>query len=300
MIMSELTFTTVDRIFSKFSRDLKGTDINESDIIEYVGEALEFMKVYGIQEQVVTFLEVKNHHANIPKGFQMVLQISKKTSDVNIKGNFLSTNNTIVDNTKSESDCGCTDEFPVCLTDEHLLNYNKDYTLNIGYKEWTDNSQYHVNYTPVRLANSTMFNSLVCKEKVDPCIGCIDEYTIVGTTEKRIRTSFKDGRIALSYLRNALDEKTGYPLVPDNISYITAITYYIKWKIAEWYQWNGRQGSDGLTQDNERKWLKYCRQASNNIKMPKSIDDYQDLLEQSHHIIPNHKKYYGYFGNLNY
>jgi hypothetical protein len=33
--------------------------------------------------------------------------------------------------------------------------------------------------------------------------------------------------------------------------------------------------------------------------MPSGIDDYQDLMEQSMYMIPNSKRYYGFFGKLN-
>jgi len=51
--MSELQFTSIDRIISKFHRDLRGTDVNESDMVEWIGEALEFLKVPQIQDQAI-------------------------------------------------------------------------------------------------------------------------------------------------------------------------------------------------------------------------------------------------------
>lgn len=54
-----------------------------------------------------------------------------------------------------------------------------------------------------------------------------DEYTLVGD---KIRTSFKEGSIAISYYRQKVDEETGYPLIPDDYSIITAITMYITMK----------------------------------------------------------------------
>ena len=75
--MSELQYTTVNRIIAKLHRDISGTDMNESNLIEWIGEALEFLKVPQIQDQAIAFIEVKNHHAEIPKGFQMVLQIAR-------------------------------------------------------------------------------------------------------------------------------------------------------------------------------------------------------------------------------
>ena len=57
--MTEMTYTTVDRVLSKFHRDLRGAEINESDAIEWIGEALGFLQVYQVQEEAVAFLEVK-------------------------------------------------------------------------------------------------------------------------------------------------------------------------------------------------------------------------------------------------
>lgn len=305
-----MEYTNVNRIFSKFHRDLKDTNISESDAIEWIGEALEFLQVAQIQEQAIAFLEVKNHHADIPTGFQMVLQIARNNHWVKEE----CTPKEIIKQIEEpkvcedcEEDEECIDcEYTVLTTDcngfilykDNIIDYKPMFDLKLNYQYWRDSGYYRRNYTPVRLANHTLFNTLVCKERVDECIGCTDEYTIVGTTDKKLRFSFQEGYVAMAYLKNAIDEETGYPLIPDQISYITAITYYVKWKIAEWYSWNGRAGFAQQAEIAQNNWLTYVRQAKNWAKMPKSIDDYQDLLEQTHYLIPNHKKYYGYFGNL--
>ena len=184
--------------------------------------------------------------------------------------------------------------------DYEVAYYRPFFNLNIGYGTWVNSNQYKGNYTPVRLANNVFFNSVVCKEKDYQNIykDCADEYTIVGSINKMLRFSFKEGFVAISYLKNRLDPETGYPLIPDNPSYMAAIVYYLKWKIAEWHAWNGRSGFISMARENERLWLKYARQAKNYMKMPRSLDQYQNLLEQSHYLIPRHKRYYGYFGNL--
>jgi len=304
--MSELQYTSINTVLAKFHRDLRGTEMSESDIIEWVGEALEFLKVQQIQDQSIAFMEVKDHHAEIPKGFQMVLQIARNNRWTPENKELCSPGKTIceIEEIDFEEVNTCADS--IVITDANgfiiengdVIDYRPYFDLKFDFPYWTHSTYYRRHYTPVRLSNHTLFNSIVCKEKVDECIGCTDEYTIVGTTEKRIRTSFREGYIAMSYLKNALDEQTGYPLIPDQISYITAITYYIQWKIAQMYDWNGREGYARIAQDKERLWLKYAKQAKNFAKMPKSIDDFQDHLEQTHYLIPNHKKYYGYFGNL--
>ena len=282
-----LEYTTVDRIFSKFGRELKGTDINEDDVIEMIGEALDFLKVAQIQEQAIAFLEVNNYEVEVPKGLQTVLQIARNNQYV-AQTNICDEVTAITETPTVITNC--------CGTIVDKLDINFD--INIPYGLWTNSELYHSKYTPIRLSNNLLYNSLVCKERNVALHNCNDQYNIVGVLDKKIRFSFEHGQVAIAYLKNAIDKETGYPLVPDEISCITAISYYVKWKLAEWLQWNSREGSQGIAQDNERKWLKYCRQAKNYAKMPKTIDDYQDLLEQSHALIPNHRKYYGFFGNL--
>ena len=290
-----MEYTTVDRIFSKIYRDLKGLERSESDLIEWVGEALDFLKVAGSQEETVAFMEVKDFHADLPCGFQMVLQLAKNL-------NYTPDNKVVVcpvdipeEDTPEASICTSG-----CDSVEEIQAYRPYFDLQWEYQPFIHSSHYQNNFSPIRLSNNTFFNTLVCKEADQtPYHSCTDEYTIVGTAERRFRFSFKEGQVALSFLKTVVDPETGYPLIPDQISYITAITYYLKWKIAEQHEWNGRQGFAGLAQKSEAHWLKYVQQAKNWAMMPKSIDDYQDLLEMSHRLIPNHRRYYGYFGKLN-
>lgn len=319
--MSELQYTSVNRVLAKVHRDLKGTEVNESDAIEWIGEALEFLKVPQVQEQAVAFMEVRNYEADLPDGFQMILQVARDNNwTPETKDDCCIPMETIEEVTEQSTD-DCTDCFtqPVdCngrpLFDDACPSYIPHFDMQWQYIPWTSCSYYKENFTPVRLANHTFFNTIVCKEKHDTpyqgnqdvydhplknnFLGQQDEYTIVGSVDKKLRFSFKEGYVALAYIRNAIDRETGYPLVPDNVSYVTAITYYLKWKMAEMYAWNGREGYEGKADKAEQKWLKYARQGKNYMKMPKSIDQFQNLLEQSHYLIPRHRRYYGYFGNL--
>lgn len=298
-----MNFTTIDRIFSKLNRELKDPEVSERDIIEYVGEALEHLQVQETQEQAVAFLEVKNFETEIPKGFQMVLQVAKNnywSEDLTDKCSCL--------DAIEEEISGVETITPVQLdcqgnfVDELNVAYFRPYwNVAWGYSEFTSAELYQSQFSPVRLANNTFFNSLVCQEKNEiPCTGnnCHETYTIIGTEEKKLRFSFQTGLIALAYLKTALDIETGLPLIPDEISHTTAITYYVKWKLQEYKAFNNRDGAIGMMQYFEKQWLKYVKQAKNNAKMPKTLDDYQDLLEQSHHLVPDKSKYYGFFGNL--
>lgn len=298
--MSDMNFTTVDRILARVYKYIKSTDIAESDVIEWAGQALDLLKTPEIQEEAVKFLKVKNHEAELPNGFQMVLQIAKYNKDEDdIKK----------DCTKevdvSEVDLECPDCCGECGLIDYLYcdwscTYRPFFDMQWQYIDWTVSTYYKEYFTPVRLANHTLFNTIVCKEKVMYEADCCgpDEYTIVGTTEKKLRFSFKEGNVALSYIRSAVDKETGYPLVPDHEQHLSAINYFILWKIAELLDWNGREGYGSKAEKNMQLWLKYAKQAKNFAKMPKSIDQFQNLLEQSHYLIPRTNRYYGYFGSL--
>jgi hypothetical protein len=295
--MSVLNYTTMDRIFSKIHRDLKGTTINETDVIEWVGEALEFLKVPQILVQDVTFLKVVDYHSVMPANLHLITQIARDNEyDPNNACTCETTPGAIEDEDEETAEIPETSD-PCC---ECAANCPAQFLdLSWTYEVWTSHAEFINHFTPVRLSTHTFFNSIVCKEKdMTPYASCKDEYTIVGETEKRLRYNFINGMVAISYLRNAFDPETGYPLIPDNISYITAIVYFIKWKIAEMYDWAGREGWGVKAEKAEVKWLKYVGQAKSFMKMPKTLDQYQNLLEQSHHLLPNHRKYYNYFGTL--
>jgi hypothetical protein len=288
--MADINFVSIDRIFSKLNRDLKGTETNETDVIEWIGEALEFLKVPQVLEESVTFMDVVDYHTTIPENLHMITQIARNNNPTKD----CSCSSVVVAPTEEEESvpvavpCECNFTCP-----DQILN--PDWTYEI----WTSSNEYVNNYSPVRLATSNFFNSIVCEEKNNSLYNsCDNEYTIVGTADRRLRFNFIEGQVAVSYIKNVVDEETGYPLVPDNISYITAITYYIKLKMAELHEWAGREGWAGKADKAEARWIKYARQAKNDRKMPKTLDQFQNLLEQTHYLIPDHKKYYNYFGNL--
>lgn len=298
-----MQYTTVDRILNKVSSELRGTDLHETDIVDWIGEALEFMELPTTLEESVAFLKVTDFEVDLPPYFQAVVQIAK----------YNKTKDEIDDSCKTREDYPVVDVKEIKEVEPQSCGESKllDVLMNrldayVPYFDmqwqiipWTTSAYYKENFSPVRLANHSLFNSIVCSEDEslysEGCGGA--EYNIVGLTHRRLRFSFKEGHVALAYFRTPIDVETGYPLVPDSIHHITAINYYIRWKMAERLDWAGREGFSSKAETNMELWLKYVKQANNEAKMPQSIDDLEDLKNSAMDFIPRNK-YDTYFANI--
>ncbi len=266
-----MKYTTVDRILSKLDRDL-GQDFDVVDIIEWIGDALGFLETEPVLENKVEVFIVKDYEIDTPLFFKEVVQILKD-------------NNGVLTNPElslESSSCGCSSSTSEVETTEEYLEpfiFANDFCIKNE-------------LSVVRKSTSSFSKSFLDKTEET------DEYTIIGAECQKIRFSFKDGIVIMSYLRNYIDEETGYPYIPDTSQHIEAITYYIKWKILEEKVFRGERGYLTLTSDFERKWLRYVKQANNFAKMPHSVDEYQNLLDSSVHLIVDRRKYHKYFNNF--
>lgn len=260
MSTGHLPFVRVETILSKFHSDLSSGDIDEGDAIDWIGEAMEFLRIPETQVESVCFIEVKDFEAPLPKGFQKVMQIAR--------------HNTWTPESKCElpqevieegnEDTSCIEEY--LKYPEPVVNFSPYINVPWQLSKWTNHNYYLQHYSHVKLSNNAFFGTLVCEEEHIPYDNCNDEYTIVGEVNRRLRFSFREGYIALAYYKTSVDER-GYPMIPDQIQYITAITYYLKWKVAQRYEWLGRQGFARIAQDSERLWLRYMRQGINSVRI---------------------------------
>jgi hypothetical protein len=306
-------YVTVDTILSKYLRDFRGVELNEDEAIEWIGEALGFMQMASASEEAIAFLEVKNYQAALPNGLHYIIQVAKSNSWASTEPETC-TPEVIVQDLVPVTDpdplaCygGWTSNLVAVdakgdlIGDQEIAYYRPYFDLQYEYLGWAQSKLFRTKFTPVRLANHTFFNTLVCQ--TDENAGLYgesnttgkDEYTIVGD---QLRFSFQEGYVAVAYLRQRVDHETGYPMVPDDESAKAAITYYLGWKTKEREAWNHREGAMQLAQVAEARWLKYIKQFKNKAKMPWGTDDYEDLMEQSNYLIPRTKRYYGFFGKL--
>lgn len=315
-------YTSIDRIFAKLSRDLPIDNINESDVIEWSGEALEAIGAVTLYEDAVAFIEVKNHQCSLPSGLHSITQIAKNNcftecikedNTVNLCPAQVVEN--IVEEVTEESNCACLAEQSCSqckkadyvildcegkpITGYDIAYYRPYFDLQYEYYNWNSSKMYRTCYSPIRLTNHTFFNSLVNEEacKTDELYhSSTEEYTIVnGDT---IRFSFKEGSIALAYTRQVVDPETGYPMIPDEYSYTTAITKYITYKLMEREFYANREGSQSRLQKAESDWHWYCKQAGNLALMPKGVDQWQNILDQRNHLLPKMRNYFSFFGKM--
>lgn len=292
--MSSIQYTTMDRILTILHRDLPQEALHEDDIIEYTSEALEYFRLPQTmrQDERMAFIEVKDYKCKVPTGLQVVIQLTRDNDYVS----GTSTSDLIdplvnkIDPTEGP-DPVCVDENGKLLEGYELAYYRPYFDLQWEYDLWQSYAFNQPRYTPIRLTNNRLYKTLVAQLKEDNRHPYQDTYNVIGTVERCFEFSFREGQVVVSYLRTPLDTVTGMPLIPDQQNCINAIVYYIKWKIAERYRWSGREGYSGLAQDSERNWNKYLRQSLNQFKMPQTIDEYQNLLENSLYMIPNRFKY---------
>lgn len=280
-----MRYTSIYEVLSSLRRNIK-FNFEESDVIEWAGEALRAINAAAAYEEAVAFIEVREHKALIPSGLLHIIQVAR--------------------NNCWEKSCCPADIAAVRLATavdcegktiplSAQSNYSPFFSVNLEYENWTSSSD-SACFSPIRLADHTFFNSLVCTENKSHEIyaSARDEYSIA---DPYMRFSFREGQIALAYRKVKLDEK-GYPMIPDNPSYRAAIEHYIRMRVA-YHKWDtGEAGANQYLAKAESDWHWYAGQSRNSVKMPQNLDEWQDLLEQKNYLLPRVNRFYGFFGKL--
>ena len=301
----KVQFVEITRILARLSREIKNSEYNEADVIEWIGEVMARLELPTLLQQSIAFINVEDYKGVIPTGMSSVLQIARDISPTTMFDKCTTAEEVV--STVTETNTGENPQ-PVILDscgkliyDFNVAYYRPYFDLLWEYHYWTNSKYYKRNFRPVRLANHSFFNDLVCRENEHDAIyhenhNIEDEYTIQGDN---FLFSFQEGHVACSYNKVVTDTETGYPLVPDVQSAQDAITYYVKMKMAEGMLWEGKEGAKANVEYNNAKYLHYITQAKNEIHMPSTVDEYENILQQTHRLIPRHCVYYDYFGSLN-
>lgn len=87
-----------------------------------------------------------------------------------------------------------------------------------------------------------------------------------------IKVNKPSGYIMMAYTSMPMDAE-GYPLVPDDISYIEALYWYVNMKL-HYPAWKEGRIRDAVYYDMRRSWNFYCKQAYGNALMPNA-----DMME---------------------
>lgn len=285
-----MNYVSIDRVFSRIYRNIGDTSINQEDLVEWTGEALDQLIVSDSVEMSVNKFKVENYTLELPNFLVSIIQLAKweGESDCTCSHEIVQSESTQEVSISSKDKCN------TCYETERIVNDYSFENIFTPLAQLYNSSLRYGKLVPIRKSNKSLYENFNAEDT-----NCFDKaYQYQELNNRLLRFNFQEGYVILSYKTYPVDEKTGYPKVPDNISIQTAIEYYIKWKLAERYSWTGKPNFENKLKSSYELWLKYCDQAVNYQRMPKTIDDYQDLLEQSQNIIPNDRRYYTFFSNL--
>lgn len=113
-------FKSIQTIISGLYRDLgTNTELNESDIIEWAGEALMLIGAYPQFVENISLLEVTNHTAKVPTNFLYLKSVTNSKT-----GHVLSWNNKSAVTNYNCPEC----KIPTCCTEDNF--YIHDCQLN--------------------------------------------------------------------------------------------------------------------------------------------------------------------------
>ena len=268
----QFKYVSSSTIISKVIRDLGVTDINKSDMIEWIGEAIQAIGTNGMKEESVMFLEIANHVADLPSEVSEVVKVYRNHK-YDIGDCVLPLEAAVEDEHPVEIHdvtCGCD-----IIPDEDLPRWTRRFERRWEYLDW-DVSPLRTNrFTPIALSSAILFSGITCEainEGLSTCSG--EEYQLQNGV---IKTSFPTGQVAIAYRHTPLDSE-GYPMIPDLYSVQAAITHYISYKLFArmWYQ--GREGMSDKMQWADREYQFYVKQAKNDTWMLYGIDEHQNMI----------------------
>lgn len=115
-----------------------------------------------------------------------------------------------------------------------------------------------------------------------------------------IFTSVKDGDIEISYKAIKVD-KEGYPVIPDNSSFITALELYIKKQVFT-ILYDMNKISANVLQNTQQEYAWYVGQAQSDLVRP-SIDEMESITNMLNQMISRtneHSKGFSQLGSREY
>lgn len=217
---------SIKSVIAKLYRDLNlSTEIAESDVIEWIAEALDYIGGFGQLETKVDYLEIDNFKGKRPLDLHQIIYIS----------------------------------------------YNNK---------------------PLYYTGKSLANNVFCKEcKIPLCCGTYNFYV----NDSYIITDIEKGKICLEYYAIPTDDE-GYPLIPDNVYYMKALTAYVT-KMLDYQNWRKGLIPDKIFQHSEKEWMFYVGAAKGSANMP-SLSQLENIKNILVRLIPKTNEFQGMFKNL--
>ena len=278
-------------VIRKVFRDLKPHNDNFiDDAIEWIGEALEHIGAATQLCKKNCVLDIKDHKTLMPADLYYINQVAINSSVSPNSAAELDTLTTKVKDLQAEIAAAQDDGIEYASTTSVLHEINSRIVVleNIYFK-----NENHLQ--PLQYGASDFHRSMHCE-------GCVNENIIYEDTYivdcDYIKTSFESGKICISYMAFPTDEDC-FPLVPDDISFMEAMFWYIYKKMLLSFRAPIETKVNGLNyQFAEQQWQKYCTQARNAANFP-DIDRYESFMNQWVRMIPNMNRHDIGFEQLN-
>ena len=286
--------TSVKRVIAKVFTDL---DLQEgehrvSDMIEWAGEALEKIGAFPSFVNKVTgkdgspLLAVENYQTKLPCDFHRMIQLSFSTSELGPfypvryatgsfdHGSILNSDNTYAGNAD-------TDAPETSLTTLAMSLYDLDYEAAVAKLAAEPDTRSQLNSIIRQMEGSgrSLSGDDVFNETLD--------YTYV-IKPGYIKMNASTGYIMMAYQAIPVDDD-GYPLVPDDASFLEAIYWYISMKLM-YPQWKQGSVRDAVYYDARRSWNYYCKQAYGNALAPNK-DQLESIKNTWNRLVPELKEW---------
>ncbi|HMT03600.1 MAG TPA: hypothetical protein PKD00_09930 [Burkholderiales bacterium] len=274
-------------------------ELNEDSILQWASDCMETIGSYRQYLFNIAVLDINNYRAELPKDFMYVdlalYREGTSCSDTLFELSEIIT--PILDSDceiKSEKICKTCCGAPIITDAEPWLI--KNYPWH-GYSRVVETHNTFSNYRTNKLTAMKLDDKAATKfhlndsENIHAHQGV--KYTI---QNKIITTSEKSGQIILFYLGQVTDED-GYPMILNNINFITAIFYYIEMKFA-WMEYSAEktQGNRMFFRDAEQLANTAIARTVAELNTP-TWEEAKAISEMLNQRIPN-TSLYG--KNLNY
>jgi hypothetical protein len=288
--------TSVKRVIAKVftDLDLKEGDHRVSDLVEWSGEALEKIGAFPSFVNKVTgkdsqpFLEVSNYQAKLPNDFHNMVQVSYSPTQNGPfysmrygTGNFDQGNPTTTEVTNT--DVSNTSDIVVLAMNLYDLDYTAALT-KINNEPETRSKLGAILNLRIPFSTTGANNPMATTSDIT--------YVI---TSNYIKTNVETGYLMLAYQAIPTDSQ-GYPMIPDDQSFIEAIYWYLVMKLY-YPQWVAGQVRDAVYYDARRSWNYYCKQAYGDALLP-NTDQLESIKNSWLRLVPELNEHASGFSTL--